>query len=100
MPQSNEYDPYIQQEMDVIISVLNKLFNEKNNELYIGDKTIFPIHNKTNNILNNINKHSKLISRKNKGVKIFPNNINNPEFIFNNNPFSKSSKRYTRKIHK
>lgn len=87
--------------MDVIINVLNRLFNEKDTELYIGNKDkIYPVHNKINKVLNSNNNHSTLVSRKNKGKKIIQNNINNPEFLFNHKPFNKVGKRHTRKIYK
>jgi len=67
------YDPEIQQEMDVIITVLNRLFDEDNDEFYIGNKDeIIPIHMKINTILENINTRAKQVSRKNKGNFVFP----------------------------
>ena len=66
------YDPELQQEMNTIISVLNKLFDE-DSDLYIGDSNIlYPIHNETDIVLNNINSHTQIVSRKNKGVKMMP----------------------------
>jgi hypothetical protein len=75
---SHIYDHDIQKEMDVIITVLNRLFDEDNKEFYIGDNDntiIYPIHNKTNLVLNNINKHTTIITRKNKGKFLLPTNI-------------------------
>jgi hypothetical protein len=72
---SELYDPEIQKEMDVIIAVLNKLFDE-DHPLYIGNKFYF-IHNKTNIVLNNINKHTTLVKRKNRGIKMLPSFTNN-----------------------
>ena len=73
----NIIDPELQKEMDVIITVLNRLFDE-DNELYIGNKDkLYPIHNKTDNVLNNINKHSTIFTRKNKGTRMLPNFIDN-----------------------
>jgi hypothetical protein len=70
---SHLYDPEIQKEMDVIITVLNRLFDEDNKKFYIGDKEILnPIHNKTNLVLENINTHSQYVSRKNKGNMMNP----------------------------
>jgi hypothetical protein len=59
--------------MKAIIDVFNKLFDETNKEFYIGNpqNNYLNIHPNTNNILNNINLHSKYTSRKNKGVPIF-----------------------------
>ena len=74
----NTIDPELQKEMDVIITVLNRLFDEDNKEFYIGNKDkLYLIHNKTNIVLNNINAHSKIFTRKNKGIKMLPNFINN-----------------------
>jgi hypothetical protein len=84
---ADTYNPELHQEMDVIITVLNRLFDEKNTEFYVGFKNyyindtnyyftplhkFYPIHNQTNNILQNINNHSRLTKRKNKGVKMLP----------------------------
>jgi hypothetical protein len=67
------YDHELQQEMKVIINVLNRLFNESNTEFYIGDQDkLYPLHEKIDSILNNINTRTTLISRKNKGVKMMP----------------------------
>jgi hypothetical protein len=61
--------------MDVIISVLNRLFDE-DDEYYIGNNSIvYPIHNKTNLVLNNINKHTTILTRKNKGKFLYPTSI-------------------------
>ncbi len=99
----NKYDSDIQKEMDTIISVLNRLFNEKDTEFYIGNPNIlYSIHRNTNNILNNINKHSKHTTRKNKWIKILPNYNSDVPFNINKNrkPRIKSNKRLTRKIYK
>jgi hypothetical protein len=73
-----KYDEEVKQEMDVLTSVLNKLFDEDDREHYVGDYDAVHhiLHNKranhvesnTNNILRNINLHSNAITRKNKGV--------------------------------
>jgi hypothetical protein len=61
--------------MDVIINVLNRLFDE-DDEYYIGNNsTLYPIHKKTNLVLNNINKHTTIITRKNKGTFLYPKSI-------------------------
>jgi hypothetical protein len=77
------YDPEIQQEMNVIITVLNRLFDEDNKDFYIGEQNkIFPIHNKTNAILKNINNHSQIVSRKNKGSRMYPPlDVNKPRLL-------------------
>ena len=67
------YDKDIQKEMNVIISVLNKLFDETNKEYYVGsDRNISFIHNKTNKVLTNMNQHTQHIIRQNVGSKIIP----------------------------
>lgn len=81
----NQYDDEVKQEMDVITSVLNKLFDENDREHYVGDydavhfgpehaQKDIHVEPNTNNILRNINLHSNAITRKNKGV-YFKNNI-------------------------
>lgn len=65
-----QYDPDIQKEMDVIITVLNRIFDEDNAKYYIGNIT--PVHKKTNIVLNNMNTRTAIVSRKNKGTKINP----------------------------
>jgi hypothetical protein len=80
------YDPELQKEMDAIITVLNNLFDEKKPEFYIGDPNkLYSIHNKTNNILKNINNHSTLTTRKNKGVRMLPNFSNNAPLAMSRN---------------
>jgi hypothetical protein len=91
-----KYDPEIQKEMDVIITVLNRIFDEDNKDYYIGDTNkLYYIHNKTNNVLQNINNHSKLSTRKNKGVRMFPNFSLDPPIILN-----KTNRATTRKINR
>jgi hypothetical protein len=82
------YDSQIQDEMNIIVTVLNKLFDENNPEMYIGNKynnKIYSVHNITNNVLNNINKYSKYTTRKNKGTKIFHSFNNIPIIIKDKN---------------
>jgi hypothetical protein len=73
IPKVDIYDHELKREMDVIITVLNRMFDENNNEYYIGNKNkLYFVHNITNNILNNINAHSIYTKRKNKGNKLIP----------------------------
>lgn len=74
MKNSNIHDNELQKEMNVIITVLNRLFDEDNKEFYIGNNCnkMTLIHNKTNAVLNNVNKHINHVTRKNKGVSIIP----------------------------
>jgi hypothetical protein len=90
---TSKLDVEINKEMEVIIAVLNRLFDESDTEHYIGDKDkLLPINlnnNTVNNVLNNINKHSVLISRKNKGTKtLIGRNMNKPNFTTNSNIFN------------
>lgn len=80
----------INKELDVIITVLNRLFDEADPKYYIGkynnDKTyiqtLYPIHNKTNTVLKSINSFTKYSTRKNKGSFINPVESSEP-FTFN-----------------
>lgn len=100
---ANIYDPIIQQEMDVIITVLNRMFDEDNHDFYIGKprESFYNIHLTTNSILENMNKHTKLITRKNKGVMMLPGFYNNMYFVINESVYKhlpkKNSKRVTSK---
>ncbi len=56
--------------MNVILTVLNRLFDEENTDFYIGNKDkTREISNTANKVLNNINKYSLLTTRKNIGTK-------------------------------
>jgi len=72
------YDPEIQSEMNVIITVLNRIFDEDNNDYYIGNTNTSYINlNKVNAVLNNINKHTIYFTRKNYGKSAISSFINN-----------------------
>jgi hypothetical protein len=65
------YNSEIQKEMDVIITVLNRLFDENDNKYYVGKRTnYYFIHNKTNTVLNKLNMYTALATRRNKGTKM------------------------------
>ena len=67
----NINEKHIEEEMDIIISVLNNIFDEKH-EYYIGNKDkIVHIHDLANTIQKNINKSTN-VTRKNKGVTMYP----------------------------
>ena len=69
---TNLYDPDLQKEMDIIIAVLNRLFDE-DDEYYVGNKNkLIPYHNKTSPVLENMNAQNKFVKRKNKGKGIIP----------------------------
>lgn len=87
------YDPDIQKEMDVIITVLNRIFDENDSEFYIGNIT--PIHKKTNLVLNNMNTRTMIVSRKNKRARINP--VESSEPVMN---LYVKNKRKTRKVRK
>lgn len=103
VPNAHLYDPEIQQEMNVIIAVLNKIFDENNKEYYIGNK-IYPIHNKANIVLKNINTRTKYTVRKNIGKTLMPELTNTTIFNIkeksNKIKYIKKNKRMTRKIKK
>ena len=92
------YDPEIQKEMDVIIDVLNHLFDEENS-LYIGKNisNLVIIHNKTNTILKNINSYKTHVVRKDEGVYLFPLNNTDIFRIKRENATKRNKKRTTRK---
>lgn len=79
VPQNaNVYEPQIKQEIDVILTVLNNMFDE-DNELYVGRKhELYEIHPKTNNVLTNINRRVGLATRKNWGSRMFNTIISAP----------------------
>lgn len=80
----NIYDPELQKEMDVIICVLNRLFDETNEDFYVGNKkNLSFIHNKTDKVLELMNKYTKHITRKNIETKLFPFSSNQSVFETN-----------------
>jgi hypothetical protein len=95
------YDNEIKQEMDVITSVLNKLFDRRNKEYYVGNrKNMYEINNQLMTVLNNVNKRQKHISRKNKGLML---NQSNQSMIMNRSQmrykWKQKAKKNTRKKH-
>ncbi len=90
----NSYEKEIQAEMDIIIAVLNNIFDENNTELYIGkNKDFINIYNKTNNVLRNMNSRPNYVTRKNKGKTYFPPTIDVSGTLTENKNSSKSRKR-------
>jgi hypothetical protein len=73
------YDREVQQEMNVVITVLNRLF-DSSDEYFVGKVRNDPIEiiNRTNELLKNMNQHSKLATRKNKGKMMGPTWNNTP----------------------
>lgn len=67
------YDAEIQKEMNVIITILNRIFDEDDKDHYIGNlNKIYSIHNNTNDVLESINKYTTHTTRKNKGKSLGP----------------------------
>jgi len=104
------YDPIIQQEMDVIIDVLNRIFDEDNKEFYIGirhrDNTnyvnnhykLYEPHKLTNNVLQNMNMYTTYNTRCNKGRIMHPLFHNNTTFIINENTYKKLPKKNGKRV--
>ena len=68
-----DYDADLAIEMDIILAVMNRIFDEDDKEYYIGDSdSIYPIHNKTNNLLNNVNRLNVIPKRRNIGSMLMP----------------------------
>jgi hypothetical protein len=104
------YDDELQQEMGVIITVLNRLF-DSNNKYFVGNHMnyLFDIVNNTNLLLENMNQYTQIATRKNKGKMISPIWANNQFFnlsnVVNNSILSRARKvnrratrRKTRKV--
>ena len=110
-----DMDNVLQQEMDAIIRVLNRIFDETQPEYYVGKtkttiqntesdiinthKSPLDIHLKTNYVLENINKFTNHVTRKNKGSAFFPKATNEP--LLSNTAVKKTkrnNRRTTRKI--
>ena len=71
------YDTELTKEIDVIIDVINKFFDEHNETYYIGNKKeVTNIHKYTNNAAKKMNT-SKLVTRKNHGVFLITFNTSN-----------------------
>jgi hypothetical protein len=95
----DSYEKELQQEMDVIITVLNKLFDEKERNFYLGyDKIMINIHNKTNNVLRNINTRTKYIKRKNIGTTFFAPIINISGHKISHKIINKTQKKFKNTI--
>lgn len=97
----NELDTMIQPEMDAIIAVLNTIFDETKPEFFIGTpKNIYTIHNKTNNVLQNMNRHINHVTRKNKGNLMIKQGNIFPQQLLPRKTLKPTSRRSTRKIHR
>lgn len=66
-------DSELQKEIDIVLTVLNRLFDEDNKEFYIGNNDVLiPVHEKLNNVLKNINTFKNNVTRKDFGTRILP----------------------------
>lgn len=101
-PLASSYDEEVNQEMDVIIAVLNKMFDADNDDYFVGnnDMRIFlPIENKTNIILSNMNNHPQIAIRKDCGKLMNINKSQHPNNAYMSR-IATNSKRNTNKPHK
>lgn len=107
-PLASIYDHEVQQEMDVIVSVLNKMFDACNDDYFVGNdemRLFLPIQNKTNILLSNMNNHTNIVTRKNWGQMMNISKLRQPinissNFNINTSKNNVNSKRITRKSHK
>jgi len=100
---ASKYDTEVQKEMNVIISVLNKMFDEKNRKIYLGKtyinninniNMIYQKHPETNNILKHIDKHTHVYTRRNRGSMM--SNLSSIKYPTLRT--DSSSRTYTRKL--
>ena len=76
------YDPALKAEMDVIITVLNRIFDEDNKEYYVGNKNnVVNIHRHTDTVLGVLKNHTPLITMKHKGTRMMSKSNNTSCFI-------------------
>ena len=72
LPITHVHECELRDEMDVIIAVLNRLFDQDNKAFYIGDVDILaPVHNTTDAVLKNIDAVRTHVTRKNVGYHKF-----------------------------
>lgn len=91
----NRYQYELEQEMHIILTVLNRMFDETNTEYYIGaQKPILNIHTKTNTILKNMNTRTKYFTRKNWGITLLPTISNQPPIQIKRKRGEKTRKLY------
>jgi len=96
-PFASTYEKEVQQEMDVIINVLNKIFDADNKVYFVGNdemRVVLPIENKTNILLSNMNNHTNIATRKN--WKKMMNHIN----LRQSSKLSRNPKKFTYKSQK
>ena len=103
LPTAHLYDTELQKEINIIITVINRLFDENNKKFYVGNQNrLFPIHNRTNAVLTNINSQTQHVTIKNKGVRMYPQLNNNQPYSIKPNkikpvPKKRSKSHMTRK---
>lgn len=90
-----DYDADLSLEMDILLSVLNRMFDEDDKDHYIGESDIlYPIHNKTNNVLKNVNQPNTILKRRNTGKLIMPTLQNNfPSMSINRRRLRQTARR-------
>lgn len=104
MNNANKYNAIIQEEMDVIITVLNRMFNEDNSEYYIGN--YYEVHNYTvNNVIPNSEQKDNIpqylqqpsaasldttIQREKQRIKVLPYNEHTQSYLVARNMNHKS----------
>jgi hypothetical protein len=76
---SHIYDKELQQEMDIIITVLNRIFDENNSKYYIGNNKLISINNQINKTAEILNKYQNYTKRRNKGKTYFGITSNTPK---------------------
>ena len=90
-----DYDADLAIEMDVILAVMNRLFDEDDKEYYIGSPDIiYPIHKRTENVLVNVNRPNVIPKRRNKGKMLLP------PFQPTNHIMTIPKRKYTAKVRK
>jgi hypothetical protein len=107
-PLASVYDHEVKQEMDIIIDVLNKMFDACNDYYFVGNdemRLFLPIDNKTNTLLSNMNNHTTINIRKNWGKMMNITKLRQPlnistNFNINTSESIIKSKRRTYKSHK
>ena len=103
LPTAHLYDTELQKEMNIIITVINRLFDEDNKKFYVGNQNrLFPIHNSTNTVLKNIDSQTQHVTIKNKGVRMYQQLNNNLPYSIKPNkikpvPKKRSKSHMTRK---
>lgn len=87
--------------MNVILNVLNRLFDEDNMQYYIGNRNLLlKLHPKTKEILQLMNNHTTISQRKNIGTMNIINNTNNNIYQRKNKRIGTQKKRLSERTTK